>query len=115
MKDPGPLVCKTDKIDVWILAELSGRDVVLGMLLPDPVRGSRLIRWISSREPGHPHDARRVALLGTALKHLCLCRARTKYKEEHRAATPNKLSNGRRVHQHQAAGSHPHGLRLRLA
>jgi transposase len=37
-----PLACKTDRIDAWVLAELSRRDLVPAIWLPDPaVRGAR--------------------------------------------------------------------------
>jgi transposase len=37
-----PLACKTDRIDAWVLAELSRRDLVPAIWLPDPgVRGER--------------------------------------------------------------------------
>src|SRR3954451_15812845 len=42
-----PLACKTDKIDAWVLAELSRRDLVPAIWLPDPsVRADReRARW----------------------------------------------------------------------
>ncbi len=42
-----PLACKTDRIDAWVLAELSRRDLVPAIWLPDPdVRGAReRARW----------------------------------------------------------------------
>ncbi len=42
-----PLACKTDRIDAWVLAELSRRDLVPMVWLPDPaVRGEReRARW----------------------------------------------------------------------
>jgi transposase len=37
-----PLACKTDRIDAWVLAELSRRELVPAIWLPDPeVRGER--------------------------------------------------------------------------
>src|SRR5437879_3831393 len=37
-----PLACKTDRIDAWVLAELSRRDLVPAIWLPDPaVRAER--------------------------------------------------------------------------
>jgi hypothetical protein len=37
-----PLACKTDKIDAWVLAELSRRDLVPAIWLPTPtVRAKR--------------------------------------------------------------------------
>lgn len=47
MKGLAPLACKTDKIDAWVLAELSRRDLVPAIWLPGPqVRGAReLARW----------------------------------------------------------------------
>jgi len=37
-----PLACKTDRIDAWVLAELSRRDLVPAIWLPNPeVRGER--------------------------------------------------------------------------
>ncbi len=41
-KGLAPLACKTDRIDAWVLAELSRRDLVPAIWLPDPaVRGER--------------------------------------------------------------------------
>src|SRR3954453_11505798 len=42
-----PLPCKTDKIDAWVLAELSRRDLVPAIWLPDPtIRADReRARW----------------------------------------------------------------------
>ncbi|HZD37902.1 MAG TPA: hypothetical protein VE664_04605, partial [Actinomycetes bacterium] len=36
VKGLAPLACKTDRIDVWVLAELSRRDLVPAIWLPDP-------------------------------------------------------------------------------
>jgi transposase len=42
VKGLAPLACKTDRIDAWVLAELSRRDLVPAIWLPDPaVRGQR--------------------------------------------------------------------------
>jgi len=42
VKGLAPLACKTDKIDAWVLAELSRRELVPAIWLPDPeVRGER--------------------------------------------------------------------------
>lgn len=42
IKGLAPLACKTDRIDAWVLAELSRRDLVPAIWLPDPeVRGER--------------------------------------------------------------------------
>jgi transposase len=41
-KGLAPLACKTDRIDAWVLAELSRRELVPAIWLPDPeVRGER--------------------------------------------------------------------------
>ncbi|HEX2297739.1 MAG TPA: transposase [Pseudonocardiaceae bacterium] len=47
VKGFAPLACKTDKIDAWVLAELSRRDLVPAIWLPDPaVRAEReRARW----------------------------------------------------------------------
>jgi transposase len=47
VKGFAPLACKTDKIDAWVLAELSRRDLVPAIWLPSPgVRGNReRARW----------------------------------------------------------------------
>lgn len=47
VKGLAPLAAKTDKIDAWVLAELSRRDLVPAIWLPDPaVRGEReRARW----------------------------------------------------------------------
>ena len=39
-KGLAPLTCKTDRIDAWVLAELSRRDLVPPVWLPDPVTRS---------------------------------------------------------------------------
>ena len=42
VKGLAPLACKTDKIDAWVLAELSRRDLVPAIWLPDPeIRAAR--------------------------------------------------------------------------
>jgi transposase len=42
VKGLGPLACKTDRIDAWVLAELARRDLVPAIWLPDPtVRAER--------------------------------------------------------------------------
>jgi transposase len=47
VKGFAPLACKTDKIDAWVLAELSRRDLVPAIWLPSPaVRANReRARW----------------------------------------------------------------------
>jgi len=47
VKGLAPLACKTDRIDARVLAELSRRDLVPAIWLPDPqTRGAReLVRW----------------------------------------------------------------------
>jgi transposase len=47
VKGLAPLACKTDRIDAWVLAELTRRDLVPAIWLPDPqVRGEReRARW----------------------------------------------------------------------
>src|SRR3954453_17611309 len=47
VKGFAPLACKTDRIDAWVLAELSRRDLVPAIWLPAPgVRGNReRARW----------------------------------------------------------------------
>jgi len=39
VKGLAPLACKTDRIDAWVLAELSRRDLVPAIWLPDPAIG----------------------------------------------------------------------------
>ena len=47
VKGFAPLACKTDKIDAWVLAELSRRDLVPAIWLPTPgIRAEReRARW----------------------------------------------------------------------
>jgi len=47
IKGLAPLACKTDRIDAWVLAELSRRDLVPAIWLPDPaIRADReRARW----------------------------------------------------------------------
>src|SRR5207247_1249939 len=42
-----PLACKTDRIDAWVLAELTRRDLVPAIRLPDPMvrAGRERARW----------------------------------------------------------------------
>jgi hypothetical protein len=37
VKGLAPLACKTDRIDAWVLAELTRRDLVPAIWLPDPM------------------------------------------------------------------------------
>ncbi|MGH2983501.1 MAG: IS110 family transposase, partial [Solirubrobacterales bacterium] len=63
VKGLAPLACKTDRIDAWVLAELSRRELVPAIWLPDPaVRAERerarfrlhLVRHRSSlKQRGH--------------------------------------------------------------
>ena len=39
VKGLAPLACKTDRIDAWVLAELSRRDLVPAIWLPTPGSG----------------------------------------------------------------------------
>ncbi len=41
VKGLAPLACKTDRIDAWVLAELSRRDLVPAIWLPDPAAARR--------------------------------------------------------------------------
>jgi transposase len=44
VKGLAPLACKTDRIDAWVLAELSRRELVPAIWLPDPaVRAERRV------------------------------------------------------------------------
>jgi len=47
VKGFAPLACKTDRIDAWVLAELSRRDLVPSIWLPTPgIRAEReRARW----------------------------------------------------------------------
>jgi hypothetical protein len=70
VKGFAPLACKTDKIDAWVLAELSRRDLVPALWLPTPgVRGEReRARWrlhlvrhrtaLKKPDPRHPPGLR---------------------------------------------------------
>jgi transposase len=69
VKGLAPLACKTDKIDARVLAELSLRDLVPAIWLPDPqVRSERelarfrlhLVRHRSSLKKPHPLHADHV-------------------------------------------------------
>ena len=48
VKGLAPLACKTDRIDAWVLAELSRRDLIPAIWLPSPaVRADReRARWL---------------------------------------------------------------------
>jgi hypothetical protein len=41
VKGLAPLACKTDRIDAWVLAELSRRDLVPAIWLPSDLGDSR--------------------------------------------------------------------------
>ncbi len=65
VKGLAPLACKTDRIDAWVLAELSRRDLVAAR--PDRARGARACALAPSPrapphliEEPHPRDADRV-------------------------------------------------------
>src|SRR5207253_5833805 len=54
VKGLAPLACKTDRIDAWVLAELTRRELVPAIWLPDP-RGARRARACASApSPGAP-------------------------------------------------------------
>src|SRR6266542_6622818 len=61
-KGLAPLACKTDRIDAWVLAELSRRDLVPAIWLPDPqVRAEReraRFRFAPRPSPHQPQAAR---------------------------------------------------------
>ena len=42
VKGLAPLACKTDRIDAWVLAELSRRDLVPAIWLPRPDGAGRI-------------------------------------------------------------------------
>ncbi len=62
VKGLAPLACKTDRIDAWLLAELSRRDLVPAIWLPDPeVRAEReraRFRFAPRPSPHQPQAAR---------------------------------------------------------
>jgi transposase len=54
VKGLAPLACKTDRIDAWVLAELSRRDLVPAVWLPDPaVRAERELARFRLHLVGH--------------------------------------------------------------
>ena len=58
VKGLAPLACKTDRIDAWVLAELSRRDLVPAIWLPDPSIRARARAGALAAAPGPPpHDA----------------------------------------------------------
>ena len=58
VKGLAPLACKTDKIDARVLAELSWRDLVPAIWLPDPCDPPRARAGALPAAPGPPsHDA----------------------------------------------------------
>src|SRR6266540_1680780 len=61
VKGIAPLACKTDRIDAWVLAELSRLGLVPAIWLPDPeVRAEReRARWRRYLVPAHPAPATR--------------------------------------------------------
>src|SRR3954462_1902392 len=75
VKGLAPLAAKTDRIDAWVLAELSRRELVPAICLPDPgVRAEReRARWrlhlvrhrtaLKNPHPRHP-DGLRPSLPG---------------------------------------------------
>ncbi len=52
VKGLAPLACKTDRIDAWVLAELSRRELVPAIWLPDPREGASrrraVLTWTSA-------------------------------------------------------------------
>ena len=58
VKGLAPLACKTDRIDAWVLAELSRRDLVPAIWLPSPgVRGGRGTGPLATASGQAPHRA----------------------------------------------------------
>src|SRR5437762_10139152 len=45
VKGLAPLACKTDRIDAWVLAELTRRDLVPAIWLPNPMVRAERARW----------------------------------------------------------------------
>ena len=75
VKGLAPLACKTDRIDAWVLAELSRRDLVPEIWLPDPsVRAERerarfrLHLVQAPHDAEEPHPRRRCSPTGTAAR-----------------------------------------------
>ena len=71
VKGLAPLACKTDRIDAWVLAELSRRELVPAIWLPDPhVRAERerarwrlhLVRHARRVDPPNRCDERHLPL-----------------------------------------------------
>ncbi|HEX2171938.1 MAG TPA: transposase [Dehalococcoidia bacterium] len=56
VKGLAPLACKTDKIDSWVLAELSRRDLVPAIWLPTPSGACRAEAGPVAVAPGPPPD-----------------------------------------------------------
>ena len=54
VKGLAPLACKTDKIDSWVLAELSRRDLVPAIWLPTPTVRAERERAPFAATPGPP-------------------------------------------------------------
>jgi hypothetical protein len=73
VKGFAPLACKTDKIDAWVLAELSRRDLVPAIWLPTPgIRAEReRARWrlhlVRHRDRAEEPDPRHPAVLRPSL------------------------------------------------
>jgi len=66
VKGLAPLACKTDRIDAWVLAELTRRDLVPAIWLPDPlVRAERERAHRSSLKQREPPS------FASALLHNC--------------------------------------------
>src|SRR6266545_1579681 len=65
VKGLAPLACKTDRIDAWVLAELSRRELVPAIWLPDPWQGTieaslRLIDELDHEIGGCERELRRL-------------------------------------------------------
>src|SRR5829696_7953586 len=56
VKGLAPLACKTDRIDAWVLAELSRRDLVPEIWLPTPRGAGRTRTGTVPAAPGPPPD-----------------------------------------------------------
>src|SRR5712664_2057652 len=78
VKGLAPLACKTDRIDAWVLAELTRRDLVPAIWLPDPlVRAERPARALAAAPRPPPLEPEAARARGSAHARHALPRLRS--------------------------------------
>ena len=100
VKGLAPLACKTDKIDARVLAELSRRDLVPAIWLPDPVSTRRAragalsaVTWSSTElDRSRIASTRTLITFGHTVPGVAICSAATGRKLLERPGDPRPVA-----------------------